>query len=120
MISGADMQLVGWPDPASVVDSMDSRRSFCAIFASEALSAMVGDPFVPGATGRFEPNRPPSDGPRVKLARALPVVPIRERRRGGGLLQLSRGPDRRHAGRAHSRGLPQPPPPRPPAARARP
>src|SRR5881396_271555 len=41
MISAADMQLVGWPDPASVVDSMDSRRSFCAILASEALSAMV-------------------------------------------------------------------------------
>src|SRR5258708_12759385 len=114
MISGADMQLVGWPDPASVVDSMDSRRSFCAIFASEALSAMVGDPFVPGATGRFEPNRPPSDGSRVKLARALPVVPIRERRPGGGLLQLSRGPAPGAPAHPHSRPPPPPPPPPPP------
>src|SRR6266508_279881 len=113
MISAADMQLVGWPDPASVVDSMDSRRSFCAIFASDALSAMVGDPFVPGATGRFEPNRPPSDGSRVKLARALPVVSIRERRRGGGLLQLSRGPDRSDAGHADCGALSHPGPSRP-------
>ena len=74
MISAADMQLVGWPDPASVVDSMDRRRSFCAIFASAALSAMSG---VLSCRGR-ERNRPRSGGSRVKLASdAVPFVPRR-------------------------------------------
>ena len=54
MISAADMQLVGWPEPASVVDSMESRRSFCAILESDALSAMDGVlscPAPPGIRG---------------------------------------------------------------------
>ena len=40
---GADMQLVGWPEPASVVDSREWRRSFCAIRARvEASTGMEG------------------------------------------------------------------------------
>jgi hypothetical protein len=57
-----------------VVDSMDRRRSFCAIFASAALSAMSG---VLSCRGR-ERNRPRSGGSRVKLASdAVPFVPRR-------------------------------------------
>jgi hypothetical protein len=57
-----------------VVDSMERRRSFCAILASAALSAMGG---VLSCRGR-EGNRPPSGGSRVKLASdAVPLVPVR-------------------------------------------
>jgi hypothetical protein len=42
MSSAIDMQVVGWPDPASLVEVMEWRRSFCAMRASVGLSAGMG------------------------------------------------------------------------------
>ena len=44
-MSAADMQVVGWPEPACVVDSMEWRRSFCAmrkrVASSTAMESVV-------------------------------------------------------------------------------
>ena len=48
-MSAADMQLVGWPEPACVVDSRECRRSFCAMRKRVASSTAMGwGPFVGG------------------------------------------------------------------------
>src|SRR6266496_991190 len=61
-ISAHDMQLVGWPEPASVVDSSEWRRSFCAMVARVALSTGMGGEGSPlrregsSSMGRAEPG----------------------------------------------------------------
>src|SRR5262245_53296246 len=45
-ISAHDMQLVGWPEPASLVDSRQSRRSFWAIWESVASVGGIVVPFL--------------------------------------------------------------------------
>src|SRR5262249_15627491 len=42
MISAHDMQLVGWPEPASAVDSRQWRRSFCAMRSRISGAILIG------------------------------------------------------------------------------
>jgi len=52
--SAADMQLVGWPEPASAVDSSEWRRSFCAIWKRAAsVGAMAALSFRLGRARGF-------------------------------------------------------------------
>ena len=56
-MSAADMQLVGWPEPASAVDSSEWRRSFCAIWKRTASVGAMAAVVLSSGEARFSKRR---------------------------------------------------------------
>ena len=115
-MSAADMQLVGWPDPACAVDSREWRRSFCAMrkrvassTAMEAVVLSVGDGWGAGrlfrgrGTVKRRRSRIVPGGIRMLSRTVLAVTataPVHRRRLRRDLHRQRDRRPRRHAPRA--------------------